>query len=82
MAPLRRVLLPLLLLLAAAAGSSAKYGHHYKQHQKRPRYVIAHRGASGVYPEQTVPGYAQDVEDGADFIECGVVVTKDRCAPH
>lgn len=41
-------------------------------------WVIAHRGASGALPEHTVEGYKLAVEQGADFIECDVVVTKDR----
>lgn len=40
-------------------------------------YVVAHRGASGLLPEHTVEAYLQAIEDGADFIECDIVVTKD-----
>lgn len=42
-------------------------------------WVIAHRGASGARPEHTVAAYELAVDQGADFIECDVVVTKDRC---
>jgi hypothetical protein len=41
--------------------------------------VIAHRGASGVRPEHTLEAYRLAIDHGADFIECDVVVTKDRC---
>ena len=41
-------------------------------------YVIAHRGASGALPEHTIEAYKLAVDQGADFIECDVVVTKDR----
>lgn len=44
-------------------------------------WVIAHRGASGALPEHTVEAYKLAVEQGADFIECDVVVTKDKCDP-
>ena len=47
---------------------------------KNPRYVIAHRGASGAYPEHTIQGYQLAVDQGTDFIECDVVLTKDKCA--
>ncbi|KAF6257834.1 glycerophosphoryl diester phosphodiesterase family protein [Scenedesmus sp. NREL 46B-D3] len=40
-------------------------------------YVIAHRGASGPLPEHTLPAYTAAVAQGADFIECDVVVTQD-----
>lgn len=43
--------------------------------------IVAHRGASGVLPEHTVEAYQLAIEQGADFIECDVVVTKDLCAP-
>lgn len=40
-------------------------------------YVIAHRGASGPLPEHTLPAYQLAIDQGADFIECDVQVTKD-----
>lgn len=39
--------------------------------------VIAHRGASGYLPEHTLPAYQLAIEQGADFIEPDLVVTKD-----
>ena len=42
------------------------------------QYVIALRGASGALPEHTIEAYKLAVDQGADFIECDVVVTKDR----
>jgi glycerophosphoryl diester phosphodiesterase len=39
--------------------------------------VVAHRGASGPLPEHTMPAYLEAIKEGADFIECDVVVTKD-----
>ena len=38
---------------------------------------IAHRGASGMYPEHTSLAYEKAVEQGADFVECDVSITKD-----
>lgn len=39
--------------------------------------VIAHRGASGYRPEHTLGAYALAIEQGADYIEPDLVVTKD-----
>ena len=43
---------------------------------KRP-LVIAHRGASGERPEHTLAGYTLAIDEGADFIEPDLVMTKD-----
>lgn len=40
--------------------------------------VIAHRGASGERPEHTIASYTLAIEQGADFIEPDLVMTKDR----
>ena len=39
--------------------------------------VIAHRGASAWLPEHTLPAYTRAIEDGADFIEPDLVLTRD-----
>ncbi|MFO1206914.1 MAG: glycerophosphodiester phosphodiesterase [Burkholderiales bacterium] len=39
--------------------------------------VIAHRGASGYRPEHTLASYALAIEQGADYIEPDLVVTRD-----
>lgn len=39
--------------------------------------VIAHRGASGLLPEHTLEGYLKAIDQGADFIEPDLVLTKD-----
>ena len=39
--------------------------------------VIAHRGASGHRPEHTLAAYALAIEQGADYIEPDLVVTRD-----
>lgn len=39
--------------------------------------VIAHRGASGYWPEHTLAAYSAAVYQGADFIEPDLVVTRD-----
>jgi glycerophosphoryl diester phosphodiesterase len=39
--------------------------------------IIAHRGASGERPEHTLAAYRRAIEQGADFIEPDLVMTKD-----
>jgi glycerophosphoryl diester phosphodiesterase len=39
--------------------------------------VIAHRGASGYFPEHTLAAYAAAIDMGADFIEPDLVMTRD-----
>ena len=42
-----------------------------------PPLIIAHRGASGTYPEHTIKAYKVAIEQGADLIEPDLVMTKD-----
>ena len=44
--------------------------------QNKP-IIIAHRGASGERPEHTVASYTLAIEQGADYIEPDLVLTKD-----
>ena len=43
----------------------------------QPPVIIAHRGASGERPEHTLAAYSLAIEQGADFIEPDLVMTKD-----
>jgi glycerophosphoryl diester phosphodiesterase len=43
---------------------------------QRP-FVIAHRGASGYVPEHTLAGYFIAIQQGADYVEPDLVVSKD-----
>ena len=40
--------------------------------------IIAHRGASGMYPEHTALAYREAARQGADLIECDLAMTKDH----
>jgi len=42
-----------------------------------PPIIIAHRGVSGTRPEHTLASYQLAIEQGADFIEPDLVLTKD-----
>ena len=44
---------------------------------KRP-WVVAHRGASAYAPENTVPAFRLAADQGADFVEFDLQLTKDR----
>ena len=70
------------LLLASAAGFAAppapaqpRWPHPTLN--GTPPLVIAHRGASGHRPEHTLAAYELAIEQGADFIEPDLVVTRD-----
>ncbi|KAK9829812.1 hypothetical protein WJX72_008034 [[Myrmecia] bisecta] len=43
----------------------------------QPPWVIAHRGNAGELPEHTAQAYLQGIQEGADFIECDMTLTKD-----
>ncbi|MCQ8103167.1 glycerophosphodiester phosphodiesterase [Methylomonas sp. SURF-2] len=47
-------------------------------HMENSPLVIGHRGASGYRPEHTLESYALAIEQGADFIEPDLVLTKDK----
>jgi glycerophosphoryl diester phosphodiesterase len=47
-----------------------------EQNARRP-IVIAHRGASGERPEHTMASYRLAIQQGADFIEPDLVMTRD-----
>jgi glycerophosphoryl diester phosphodiesterase len=63
-----RFILSVLLLSAATAASGQTMPHPL---------VIAHRGASGLRPEHTRAAYELAIDQGADFIEPDLVMSKD-----
>jgi len=50
---------------------------HADDHGDRDMLVIAHRGASGERPEHTLAAYERAIDQGADYIEVDLVVTRD-----
>ncbi|BDH55186.1 hypothetical protein MTP03_01250 [Tsukamurella sp. PLM1] len=40
--------------------------------------IVAHRGASGEFPEHTMSAFEAAVAEGADAIECDVRLTRDQ----
>jgi glycerophosphoryl diester phosphodiesterase len=71
-----KLLLPLLIAAILPACSVTE-----SQAMEKPldgqAIVIAHRGASGERPEHTIAAYTLAIEQGADFIEPDLVLTKD-----
>jgi glycerophosphoryl diester phosphodiesterase len=70
-------LLALMLLTGPAPSPPASHAKEPPM-QPVPPIVIAHRGASGYLPEHTLAAYFVAVQQGADFIEPDLVVTRDR----
>lgn len=46
-------------------------------HTRVPPLVIAHRGASAQYPENTMPAFVAGIDQGADMIETDVHMNRD-----
>ncbi|KAI7733301.1 hypothetical protein M8C21_025291 [Ambrosia artemisiifolia] len=40
-------------------------------------FNVAHRGSNGEFPEETGPAYLRAIEEGTDFIETDILVSKD-----
>jgi glycerophosphoryl diester phosphodiesterase len=62
------------LLLASCGGSNET---RFETLSGKAPLVIGHRGASGLLPEHTLEAYRLAIEQGADFIEPDLVLTKD-----
>ena len=60
----------------APALSAAQASDETSARPRRP-LVIAHRGASGERPEHTLTAYQRAIDQGADFIEPDLVMTRD-----
>ncbi|MCX7623324.1 MAG: glycerophosphodiester phosphodiesterase family protein [Thermomicrobium sp.] len=50
--------------------------HFLRRWPRRP-WVIAHRGASGLVPENTLTAFVLAAEQGADFVELDLRITRD-----
>lgn len=69
--------LPSLQMLQPKEGDAHTPAHRQLLQSASRPLVVAHRGASGPLPEHTAPAYLQAIQEGADLIECDVVVTRD-----
>ncbi|RYF74615.1 MAG: glycerophosphodiester phosphodiesterase [Comamonadaceae bacterium] len=81
--PRARALRPLALcaavVLAGCAGGAPDRmaGSRLLTLDGRAPLVVAHRGASGYLPEETLEAYARAIELGADVIEMDIAMTRD-----
>lgn len=64
------------LVLTGQAKTAAQILSTHKQ-CKSSVQIIAHRGASGMRPAHSISAYELAADQGADFIECDLAVTKD-----
>lgn len=69
-------LLAVLAALLPALAADSLAGDDLRAARREP-LVLAHRGASGYLPEHTLEGYALAIDQGADFIEPDLVMTRD-----
>lgn len=67
----------LTIVALASAPASGQTAPMTTEKPLSPPIVIAHRGASGLRPEHTLAAYTLAIEQGADFIEPDLVLTKD-----
>ena len=66
-----------LLVLSACGGGDDPQVQPFKTLKNEQPLVIAHRGASGYLPEETLEAYAKAIDMGADAVEPDLVSTKD-----
>lgn len=64
-------------LMGALALAACALAADDRRPDRREPLVIAHRGASGYLPEHTLAGYELAIDQGADFIEPDLVMTRD-----
>lgn len=72
----KRVLLALLILAGTAGGRVWVVGQPPAAKSKR-KILVAHRGASAYAPEHTLEAYRLAIEQGADYVEQDLQITRD-----
>jgi glycerophosphoryl diester phosphodiesterase len=75
-APLAVMLFLLLAVIASTDAQDGRASQGRASQAARP-LLIAHRGASGYAPEHTLAAYSLAIEQGADFVEQDLQLTKD-----
>jgi glycerophosphoryl diester phosphodiesterase len=74
---MKLVSLALVAATALAAVLSPAHAQGSASNSKDVPLVIGHRGASGYVPEHTLAAYWLAIEQGADYVEPDLVITKD-----
>lgn len=67
----------LMLLVSCKDDDPTSPTPKYKTLSGNAPLIIGHRGSPGLLPDHTLEGYAKAIEDGADFVEPDLVLTKD-----
>ncbi|MCH1624069.1 glycerophosphodiester phosphodiesterase [Fredinandcohnia quinoae] len=78
---MKRIWVMLLIIILFVVVNFSSSGHRnegYKNPNQKDFIVIGHRGASGYSPEHTIKSYELVNEQGADYIEIDLQMTKDR----
>ena len=73
----RRGLRRLLACVTAAVALVAAVAHGRPAAQQAGKVLVAHRGASAYAPEHTAAAYRLAIEQGADFVEQDLQISKD-----
>lgn len=74
---MRRIFLLMAAFTLSACAGGVPEPERYPTLSGDPPLIIAHRGASGDLPEHTIEAYTLAIEQGADFIEPDLVMTRD-----
>lgn len=71
------LLSPFVLLVVLAGCARSGEGIDPRRPAPSRPLIIAHRGASGILPEHTIEAYRLAIEQGADYLEPDLVITRD-----
>lgn len=77
MRAMKLVVATLALAALQACGGGGDGGNAFKTLDGKPTLIVGHRGSAGSLPEHTLEGYKLAIEQGADFVEPDLVLTKD-----
>ena len=74
----RAVVITLICVVGVSLAIHAQRGAQRGPSTKGNPWLIAHRGASAYAPENTVPAFRLAADQGADYVEFDLQLTKDR----
>lgn len=74
---MRKIIFILFQIMLVGCNSDGNQREEIETPVSTNTLIVGHRGASGYLPEHTLEAYALAIEQGADFIEPDLVVTKD-----
>ncbi len=74
---MKKILISLLAIFLALAISIVSAGLIFSNEEGFSTTYVAHRGYSGLYPQNTIPAFEKAVEAGFWGVECDIHTTKD-----